>query len=340
MRVMTGVSVVIATYNRAGMVAEAIQAALAQTRPPEEIVVSDDCSTDNTFDVLTGLSRTHPKIRIVRQPVNTGGVPNWNLVIHESQGRYIAWCSDDDRFLPDHLEASVRYLEDHPEAGMVHSSFVDSLETEGAREIRPRPLRSTQPIVIDRRNLLRYMIRYYDWPFHPSTIVMRRSVWQQVGSFDKRYALADTDWFVRVVEKYPVALLPRHGVLNRRHAGNWSNRVGSARMQAEILEIVERSIDRLKRAPLERMFCRSVWRWNVRLRLLLTLYARACYGHGDAAGAAWLALLDRTGQPGPWLGLKPFVNRCGRAFIQLLASAHRSECANSVNGAGPTISPL
>jgi hypothetical protein len=108
--------------------------------------------------------------------------------------------------------------------------------------------------------------------------------------------LADTDWFVRAVEAFPIAMLARDGVLNRRHPGNWSNRVGSAKMQREIFEIVEASMDRLfPKQPLQRAAWKTIWRTNVRLRLLLTLRARMATGHGDAACAAWTQLFEGTG---------------------------------------------
>lgn len=294
------VSVTIATYNRSGMVRQAVEAALNQTRPPEEIIVSNDASTDDTRTVLDSLQREHDRVRVFHRESNSGGVENWNFAIRQSRGDCIAWCSDDDRFLPDHLEASVSYLEQHPEAGLVHSGFVDAVETPAGTRLEPRALRAAAPVTLDRSGLPHYMIRYYDWPFHPSTMVMRRAVWDAVGEFDPRWALADTEWFARVVERFPVALLPCHGVVNRRHPGNWSNRVGSARMQREIFEIVEQSIDRLTRGRrFARAARRAAWRANVRARLLLTLRARLKTGHGDAACAAWEALLRHTGRDGP-----------------------------------------
>ena len=192
---------------------------------------------------------------------------------------------------------------------MVHSSFVDLWETAMETAQEARRLRSERPLVTDRQNLLSYLIHYYNWPFHPSTLVMRREVWERTGPFDAAYALADTDWFIRAAERFPVALLPRYGVLNRRHAGNWSNRVGSARMQAEIFEIVERAmVRRWPRGGPRRMCWRALWRANVRARLLLTVRARFQSGHPDAAAAAWSTLTHSTGTrvleyldgPGQW----------------------------------------
>jgi hypothetical protein len=205
------------------------------------------------------------------------------------------------------LEASAAYLEAHPEVGVVHSGFVDAIETlEGEQRI-PRRLRPAS--VLTRGGLIFHLIRYYDWAFHPSTIVVRRAVWEQVGPFNAAYQFADSEWFLRAVEKFPVAYLARHGVLNRRHPGNWSNRLGSAYLQHEIFEMVEGAITRDFRWPL-RTFWRAAWRANVRARLTLTLRARLRTGHGDAACAAWHGLLQNTG-----LRIPAWIERAGVAAI-------------------------
>jgi glycosyltransferase involved in cell wall biosynthesis len=316
---MSRVSVTIATYKRSGMVRQAVEAALAQTRPIDEIVVSDDASPDDTLLVLRRMAQTNPELKIVEQPINTGGVPNWNAALSAATGDYLCWCSDDDRFVEDHIEASVGFLEAHPKAGLVHSGFIDVVETGGLIETEPRRFRFPQPVWVDRESLIPYMIRYYDWPFHPSTIVMRREVWEQVGEFDKTYALADTDWFVRAVEQFPAVLLPRHGVLNRRHPDNWSNRVGSARMQHEIFSIVAGAIERRFRGnPVAAWFWRSLWRWNVRARLCLTLYARVRSGHAEAACAAWNQMALRTG-----LRLPDPIVRLGEALLRRLCAGRK-----------------
>ena len=294
------VSVAIATYNRAAMVRQAIEAALGQTRPPDEIVVADDASTDSTGAVLSELAAADRRVRIFRREQNSGGVENWSFAIGQTRGDYIAWCSDDDRFTPGHLEASLEYLEAHPEAGLVHAGFIDVMEAQGGAQTLVRPLRFPGTRMVTPRNFLGYLTRYYDWPFHPSTLVLRRAVWERVGPFNPAYALADTDWYVRAVEQFPAALLARHGVYNRRHAGNWSNRLGSARMQREIFEIVEGAIHRrYSRRMLPRVLWKTIWRANVRVRLVLTLRARLKSGHGEAARAAWNMLARGTGRKLP-----------------------------------------
>jgi glycosyltransferase involved in cell wall biosynthesis len=289
------ISVAIATYNRAAMVRQAVLAALDQE--PMEIVVSDDASTDRTAAAIESFGDS--RVRLLRQARNSGGVGNCNAAIDATRGDLIAWCSDDDRFLSGHLAASAGYLEAHPEIGLVHSGFVDAVETAQEEFREPRPLRAES--VLTRSRLVPYLIRYYDWPFHPSTIVMRRKLWDQVGPFDPAYQFCDSEWFLRVVEKFPVAYLARHGVLNRRHPGNWSNRLGSAHLQREIFEMVDRMIAREEQG-VRKAFWRAAWRANVRARLALTIHARLKTGHHDAACAAWHGIAQDTGFQTPhWI---------------------------------------
>jgi glycosyltransferase involved in cell wall biosynthesis len=325
------ISVAMGTYNRAAMLREALEAALAQSQAPEEIVVADDASADGTREMLEALAAADPRVKVIRRETNSGGVVNCNAAMQAASGDLIAWCSDDDRFLPGHLEASAAFLEAHPETGLVHSGFTDAVETAEEISIEPRRLRARAPLIAGPRNLFGYLTRYYDWPFHPSTLVMRREVWQRVGLFDPAYALADTDWFVRAAGMFPTAMLPRHGVLNRRHRGNWSNRVGSARMQAEIFEIVERAmVRRWPRWRPERTFWRAAWRANVRLRLLLTLGARVRSGHGNAACAAWKVLLRHTGRSAPdWL------ERAGESLIRRWTGAREPRFKDARRSVSP-----
>jgi glycosyltransferase involved in cell wall biosynthesis len=329
------VSVAIATYNRAGMVVEAIRAALDQSHAPTEVLVADDASTDHTAVALAELAFKDGRVRVYRQTVNSGGVDNWNRAMAETRGDYIAWCSDDDRFLPDHLADSLAYLDAHPEVGMVHSGFVDVVETKGRVAWVPRRLRARRPVVVTRRNLIAHMIRYYNWPFHPSTWVMRREVWQRTGPFNPAFALADTDWFMRAADQFSIAWLPRHGVLNRRHAGNWSNRIGSAAMQCEIFRIVERAIGRRFGSRwmgwAGRVFWRVLWRANVRARLAWTLWMRLAGGHEQAARAAWRALAEGTGHQAP-----EWVKTAGEAVIGRWCAGRDAVFRN----AGESVSPL
>jgi len=97
------VSTVIPTYNRAALVCRAVESALAQDAPPDEIIVVDDGSTDGTADAL---ARFGDRVRCVRQ-ANAGVAAARNRGVRAATGEWVAFLDDDDVWLPGHL-ARVR----------------------------------------------------------------------------------------------------------------------------------------------------------------------------------------------------------------------------------------
>ena len=90
------VSVVITSYNRANLIEGAIQSALAQDYPNLEIIISDNCSTDNTEEVIEKYL-SNPKIRYYKNEQNIGMIPNFKLATEQrSKGDYITYVSSDD----------------------------------------------------------------------------------------------------------------------------------------------------------------------------------------------------------------------------------------------------
>jgi len=98
------ISVVIPTYNRAAAVGEAIESVLRQTRPPDEIIVVDDGSSDNTAEVLAAFG---DRIRIVAQP-NGGVSAARNAGIRLATGDWLAFLDSDDVWLPHRLATLTR----------------------------------------------------------------------------------------------------------------------------------------------------------------------------------------------------------------------------------------
>lgn len=129
-------SVVIPTWNRARLVCEAVESALAQS-PDEgsvEVVVVDDGSTDGTRDVL--IRRFGPRVRVLRTEGRRGPGAARNRGIGESSGELIGFLDSDDLWLPGKLDAELRVLAEFPEAEAVVSDSVNFLE--GRRDAQSR----------------------------------------------------------------------------------------------------------------------------------------------------------------------------------------------------------
>ncbi len=112
------VSVVIATYNRASYVRQAINSVLSQTMQDFELIVVDDGSTDNTADALADF---RDRIRYVRTE-NGGPASARNAGMALANGKYICWLDSDDYFHPAKLALQCAVLDRYPDIGMVYSN--------------------------------------------------------------------------------------------------------------------------------------------------------------------------------------------------------------------------
>jgi glycosyltransferase involved in cell wall biosynthesis len=114
------VTVAIPTYNRAnGYLRQALESALGQTYENLEILVSDNCSTDETATLVHSLSDS--RIRYVRHPVNMGANNNFNFCIQEARGKYFLFLHDDDLIDPEFVEICVRAASKVGECGLVRT---------------------------------------------------------------------------------------------------------------------------------------------------------------------------------------------------------------------------
>lgn len=114
------VSVIIPTYNRARLVGEAVESVLRQTRPPCEIIVIDDGSTDNTRQVLASFGN---RIMVIHQE-NQGVGKARNRALAVAQGRYLAFLDSDDLWMEHKLEWQVDLMDRFPQLGFLFSDFV------------------------------------------------------------------------------------------------------------------------------------------------------------------------------------------------------------------------
>jgi succinoglycan biosynthesis protein ExoO len=97
-------SVIIPAYNVSGIIGRAIRSAAAQTLPPLEILVIDDCSTDDTVEVVRVLGREIPSLRLLSTPVNGGPSAARNVGLREAKADWIALLDSDDAWKPGRLK--------------------------------------------------------------------------------------------------------------------------------------------------------------------------------------------------------------------------------------------
>lgn len=101
------VSVIIPTYNREKTICRAIQSALTQTYDNIEVIVVDDCSTDNTIDVVKKEFHGEERVKVYKLEKNSGACVARNKGVQLSQGFFLAFLDSDDEFVPEKIAKQV-----------------------------------------------------------------------------------------------------------------------------------------------------------------------------------------------------------------------------------------
>jgi len=124
------VSILIPVYNRENLIEYTVKSALSQTYENIEIIIVDNKSTDNTWEVLQKLALQDGRMKIFQNETNIGPVRNWKRCIDEASGEYGKILWSDDLIAPEFLEKAVPYLENE-DVGFVFTGteiFVDGTD--------------------------------------------------------------------------------------------------------------------------------------------------------------------------------------------------------------------
>lgn len=211
------VSVIMAAYNGAELLPATLTSLQRQTFTDFEVIVVDDCSTDDTRAVL----RDWPdrRVRMVALPANGGPVRARNRAFAEARGRYVAGLDQDDLCLPDRFARQVAYLDANADTVLV-ATATEVLD--GARLLPSPHVAHTTPA------LLRWLIRIEN-PFVWSSVMMRRVAAARLDPFtrpDILYA-EDFDLYHRLSAHGAIARIDAPLLAYRRHAGGASQRYES-----------------------------------------------------------------------------------------------------------------
>lgn len=123
---LTTVSVVCLTYNHEQYIAETIESFLSQeTDFGFEIIIGEDCSTDNTLEIVNNYKKAYPRIiKVISGPHNVGVDRNFGRTLGAARGNYITFCDGDDYWHDTKkLQIQVDFLEKNSSYGMTHSNF-------------------------------------------------------------------------------------------------------------------------------------------------------------------------------------------------------------------------
>lgn len=114
------VSIITPTYNCGRFIEETIKSVQAQTYTEWEMIISDDCSTDSTREVIAPYLESDLRIKYICNEKNSGAAITRNNALKVAKGRWIAFLDSDDLWLPEKLEKQIRFMEENGYAFSYH----------------------------------------------------------------------------------------------------------------------------------------------------------------------------------------------------------------------------
>lgn len=211
------ISVVIPLYNKEKAIVRTLESVINQTVHPDEIIVVNDGSKDNSLNVVQeytrGLKIADCRLKILSKP--NGGVSSArNMGIREAKGDYVALLDGDDLWEPNYLEEQINLIRDFPEAAMWGVSIAF---------IKHGKCWKWQQGMGDgyRGYVENYFGTKHNDLYCSSSVVIRRDVFDKVGYFDERISASeDLDMWYRIILKYPIAFYDKILVYYNQDAEN------------------------------------------------------------------------------------------------------------------------
>ena len=271
------VSVVIPTFNYGQFVVEAVESALAQSYSPLEIIVVDDGSTDDTHERLKPYMS---RIRYIYQ-VNSGLSAARNTGIQAARGEWVAFLDSDDKWHHRKTEIQICFVLKDPAVRLIATTTTGDPKAvrEDIEEIHNTPLTLT---------LITFSDLFVKNRFAPSSVLMHRSVFEEVGLFDSELRSAeDRDMWIRTASVSKIGRIDLALTYYRIHTSSMSS--NARRMEENIRKMLRKCIvtipelqTRTSRSLIRRawafcdaecglMYRESGFRWQAFSRMLRSL---------------------------------------------------------------------
>jgi alpha-1,3-rhamnosyltransferase len=222
------VSIIVITYNSSKYVLETLESAKAQTYQNIELIISDDCSTDNTVELCNNWLMVNRQrfvnAKIVTSPQNTGIPANCNRGVTASRGEWVKFIAGDDRLIVDCIECNIDFITNE-KADLVFSkirkNYGERIEETSSR-VEKEYLNFTR---LNSKNQLKfYASHFFSFSLPAPTFFIRKSVIEELNGFDERFSLyEDRPFIIKTLEKkFKWHYLSRHTIEYNVMEGNES----------------------------------------------------------------------------------------------------------------------
>ena len=221
------ITTIIPTYRRPKLLLRALRSAQQQNIPGHTILILDNASGDDTFDIIQKEAQRDPRIEIISHKTNIGALSNFIYGYNATKSQYFNFLSDDDLLLPNFYEKALSALAKYPDAGMYAASTIHVDENGTINRVSLK----------DRKQLEYWqngenISQFLKGDFSPWTsIIFRKSLTDLVGGVKEIY-LIDEDLILRTIIHFPCISSSHPAALYISNPDSFSS-------HANLLEILE-----------------------------------------------------------------------------------------------------
>ncbi len=217
------VSIIMPVLNGERFIGEAIQSILAQTYGNYELIVIDDGSTDRTCQLAQSFAGKLA-LQYVRHESPWGIAPSMNDGVRHATGDLIAFLDHDDGWMQEFLATEVKYLEEHPGMGMVHSDF-QTIDVDG------NIMEESVALCRQRKRPSGDVFRdlFMDSFIVGNSVLIRKECFTRLGLFDETLRWGDYHMWMRIARHYQVGYVAKVLTKYRQHPTQSTRSVSTSR---------------------------------------------------------------------------------------------------------------
>lgn len=230
---MPSIAVVIPNRNDARYLPRCLDSVLCQDVKPDEIVIVDDQSTDDSVAVIQQRIRDEPRARLIANSTNVGTHEALNIGIQETKSDYLLFVSSNDFVLPGILAHAKSCLGKFPSAGVCSALSIIVDDSDTVLGLQPTPIVALTDAYFTPAESIRLAYKFGNW-FGQQTMTFKRSALIELGMFDSSCAgLADLIVALGIASKYGAIFLPEILGAIRIHEGGLGSRTLSKTVTLE-----------------------------------------------------------------------------------------------------------
>jgi len=222
------VSVIVSTYNSAEFIIETLESIKNQTFSEFELIITDDCSTDNTIDICKDWVKENQKhfnrVVFLQSQVNTGVVKNANRGLAVADGEWIKFIAGDDIMKPNYLEVIMMsaLTSSHELICSKITPFLNYDETYNIKIDKIINYWESNYSLFQGNQLKNYLNRY----FIPSPgVIIKKEILSKTNGFDERFEVEDVPYWLKILsDGYRFELINDYLIDYRIHNKSLSNR--------------------------------------------------------------------------------------------------------------------